>query len=232
MGGAAQKAAYAYLKEQILSGTLAASMQIRPEQVAKAVGVSRMPVREALLKLHLEGLVTFGANRRPFVTARSPNQIIELFEIRVALECLAVARAVPHLTETDFANLEAQLKRMDRASSDRPLWVQLHAQFHEMIYKAAGMPHLLAEIARAQEAIQPFLMMYIDLYHMPEMPGVEHTSLLQLLRKRDPNLAATALADHIRSAASGVIYFILSGRHSGGETLSHIDPLPLNMEKR
>jgi DNA-binding GntR family transcriptional regulator len=143
-----------------------------------------------------------------------------------------VARAVPHLTETHFTDLETQLKRMESASSNRPLWVQLHAQFHEMIYTAAGMPYLLAEIARAQERIQPFHMMYIDLYHVPEMPGVEHASLIQVLRKRDPNLAATALADHIRSAASGVIYFILSGQHPGGETLSHIDPVPLNMEKR
>ena len=232
MSGTAQQAAYAYLKEQILSGALAASVQIRPEQVAKAIGVSRMPVREALLQLHLEGLVTFGANRRPFVTARSPNEIIELFEIRVALECLAVARAVPHLTDAHFEALEAHLKRMDRVTRDRPLWLDLHATFHDMIYAAANMPRLLDEIRRAQATIRPFLMMYIDLYHIPEMPGVEHASLLQILRKRDPALAATALADHIRSAASGVIYFILSGQHSGGAALSHLDPTPLNMEKR
>lgn len=232
MSGSAKQAAYAYLKERILSGELAAAAQIRPEQIAQTIGVSRMPVREALLQLNLEGLVTFGANRRPFVTARSPNEIIELFEIRIALESLAIARAVPHLTNTHFAELETLLRQMDRASGDRPLWLEVHAQFHGTIYEAANMPRLQDEIRRAQNAIRPFLLMYIDLYHMPEMPGVEHASLLNILRKRDPNLAATALADHIRSAASGVIYFILSGRHSGGETLSHIDPVPLNMEKK
>lgn len=232
MSGSAQQSAYAFLKDQILSGQLAAAVQIRPEQVAAEIGVSRMPVREALLQLHSEGLVTFGKNRRPFVTARSPNEIIEMFEIRVALECLAVARAAPRLTDADFEDLERLLQAMDAASSDRPQWMSLHSRFHDVIYAAANMPRLQEEIRRARDAILPFLRMYIDLYSMPEMPGVEHASLLKILRKRDPNLAATALADHIRSAASGVIYFILSGRHAGGETLSHIDPQPLSMEKK
>lgn len=232
MSGSAQQSAYAYLKEQILSGELAATVHIKPEQVAAAIGISRMPVREALLQLHSEGLVTFGKNRRPFVTARSPNEIIELFEIRVALECLAVARAAPHLSDADFEKLERLLQVMDAASGDRPRWMTLHSQFHDVIYAAAKMPRLHEEIRRARDAIRPFLLMYIDLYSLPEMPGVEHASLLKILRKRDPNLAATALADHIRSAASGVIYFILSGRHVSGESLSHIYPQPLSMEKR
>jgi len=175
--------------------------------------------------------VTFGDNRRAFVTARSPNEIIELFEIRVALECLAISRAVPNLTAQDFTELEDQLERMNRMVADVRQWLELHWRFHEIIYAAAGMPRLLDEIRRLQEHISPFLLMYIDLYNLPEMPGVEHASLIDIMRKGDPTAAATALADHIRCVASGIIYFILSGRKQGGETLSYIHESPLKMEK-
>jgi DNA-binding GntR family transcriptional regulator len=217
MKRSAKQAAYAYLKEKILSGDLAVSAPIRPEHVAQALGISRMPVREALLQLNLEGLVTFGDNRRAFVTARSPNEIIELFEIRVALECLAISRAVPNLTPQDFIELEEQLERMNRMVADVRQWLELHWRFHEIIYAAARMPRLLDEIRRLQEHISPFLLMY--------------SSMIDIMRKGDPTAAATALADHIRCVASGIIYFILSGRKQGGETLSYIHESPLKMEK-
>jgi DNA-binding GntR family transcriptional regulator len=95
--------------------------------------------------------------------------------------------------------------------------MELHSGFHDMIYKAAAMPRLLTEIQRIREAIYPYLLLYNSVYEIVEMPGVEHAALLQILRRRDPALARTCLSEHIRNAASGVVYFLLNkpaGHHA------------------
>ena len=227
----AKEIAYDHLREGILSGELPASTQIRPEQIAQTLGISRMPVREALQKLHVEGLIAFGSNRRPVVIAHEPDEILELFEIRVALECLAVSRAVSHLTAEHLDALEKQLERMGAVGEDYPQWLQLHAEFHLMIYSVGRMPRLMEEIRRIYDAIHPFMLMYIDLFHVTEMPGVEHVRLIEVLRKHDPDLAALTMASHIRRTASQLVYFVLNGRQASAETLSKIYSSKLSVEK-
>jgi DNA-binding GntR family transcriptional regulator len=208
----AQRVAYNHLKHLIMSGELPANAPISAEVVGRALGISRMPVREALLQLQAEGLVTFGANRRPFVTARTQKEIVELFEIRVALESLAIERAAPRITPAILDQLGRQLDRMEKATSDPKRWLARHDEFHDIIYAASDMPRLMDEIRRTRYSIQPYIFMYINAYKIPEMPGAEHATIVDVLARRDPSLVRSALAQHIRDAASGVIYFLMSGQ--------------------
>jgi DNA-binding GntR family transcriptional regulator len=213
----AQIAAYRFLKDAILGGALAAGIRIKPEEVGATLGISRMPVREALVQLEAEGLVTFGANRRPVVTSRTADEIVELFEIRTVLETLAIERATPRLGPAAFAALDDLLARMNAATTDRPRWMALHAAFHDTIYTAARMPRLLQEIRRLRQSILPYLRMYHDFYGVDEMPGAEHRALLVAIRTGDPAVARDSLANHIHSAAAGVTYFLLGGRLAARE---------------
>ena len=90
----AQQEAYLFLREQILSGELSAQARVNPADVADRLGISRMPVREALRQLDAEGLVIMRPNRRAFVASLSATEVEELFEIRTALEVMAVGYAV------------------------------------------------------------------------------------------------------------------------------------------
>ncbi len=216
-GVTAQNAAYALLKERILSGRLAAGTQINPVQVGTELGISRMPVREALLQLEAEGLVTFGTNRRPVVTVLTPKDILELFEIRIVLEGLAGERAVPRMTDEHFRELEMQLARMDRAIPDTKKWLALHDDFHDMIYDHAEMPRLSEDICRIRQSVRPYMFMYIEAYRSFEMPGVEHSALLKILRNGNPDQARTALVEHIRSTAASVVYFLMNRNVGSGE---------------
>lgn len=209
-GVTAQNAAYALLKDGILSGRLPAGAQINPVEVGAQLGISRMPVREALLQLEAEGLVTFGLNRRPVVTTLTPKDILELFEIRIALESLACERAVTRMTAADFAELEAQLARMDRAMPDARKWIEMHDAFHDMIYDRAEMPRLFEGIRQIRQTVRPYLLMYIDAYKSFEMPGAEHTGLLNMLRSASPEQARTAVTEHIRNTAASVVYFLMN----------------------
>jgi DNA-binding GntR family transcriptional regulator len=206
----AQDKAYLHLKQRILDGVLTADAAIVPEEIGRQLGISRMPVRAALLQLEKEGLITFGDNRRPTVTSLTVSEIVELFEIRVALETLAVERAVMNLDEARFALLETRLDTMLRCSSDPRKWMECHSAFHDAIYQAAEMPRLLSEIDRIRQAIHPYLLLYNSVYVVREMPGVEHSALLKILRQRDPALARSSLTEHIRNPASGVVYFLLN----------------------
>ncbi len=213
----AQKTAYAHLRDAITSGEFAGNAPLRSEQIGRALGISRMPVREAILQLEAEGLVTIGANRRPFVTSRTPADVVELFEIRIALEGLAAERAVRRMRAPRFAELAGLLGRMDAAAEDPRAWTALHDAFHDLIYEAAAMPRLLGEIRRLRRSTQPYILMYISLFTVPEMPGTEHAALLDVVRKGEPDLARSAMADHIRDAASGVVYHLLRGETPPGE---------------
>ncbi|HRF08359.1 MAG TPA: GntR family transcriptional regulator [Xanthobacteraceae bacterium] len=206
----AQNAAYELLKDGILSGRLPAGSQINPVEVGAQLGISRMPVREALLQLEAEGLVTFGLNRRPVVTTLTPKDILELFEIRIALESLACERASTRMSSADFADLEAQLGRMDRAMPDARKWIELHDAFHDMIYDRAEMPRLSEGIRQIRQTVRPYLLMYIDAYKSFEMPGAEHTGLLNMLRSGSPEQARTAVTEHIRNTAASVVYFLMN----------------------
>jgi DNA-binding GntR family transcriptional regulator len=220
----AQDKAYAFLKRQILDGAITADATIVPDDIGQRLGISRMPVRAALLQLEKEGLITFGGNRRPVVTSLTISEIVELFEIRVALETLAVERAVTNMDEATFRLLETKLEAMQRSASDARRWMESHSSFHDTIYQAAGMPRLLAEIHRIRQAIHPYLLLYNSVYIVREMPGVEHSALLKILRKKDPALARTCLTEHIRNPASGVVYFLLN-KSAGQVTSTPLDDL-------
>lgn len=213
----AQQSAYTFLKDRITSGEFPADAPLRPEQIGRSLGISRMPVREAILQLEAEGFVTIGPNRRAIVTSRTPADIVELFEIRIALEGLAAERAAPRLGSGHVAALRQILKETARASEEPRRWIGLHDQFHDTIYEVAGMPRLLDEIRRLRQSTQPYILMYISLFTLPEMPGSEHEALLDVIRQGNPDVARTAMADHIRDAASGVVYHLLRGEASGGE---------------
>lgn len=208
----AQSKAYNFLKDRILTGKMPAGTSIKPADIGAKLGLSRMPVREAIVQLEAEGLITFGANRRPVVTALTVKEILERLEIRIALEGLAIERAVTRLTPAAFAELELQLGRMEKAAADTKRWLLLHDEFHDMIYRHAEMPRLLEEIHRVRQSIRPYILMYIDVYEGPEMPGVEHSSLLKVLRAGDPATARTALAEHVRHTGAGVVYFLMNGQ--------------------
>jgi DNA-binding GntR family transcriptional regulator len=211
-GKNAQATAYAHLKERIRAGVLPGGAQISPAETGKVLGISRMPVREALLQLEAEGLIRFGLNRRPIVTALTPKEIMELFEIRIALEQLAVVRAVTRITPSTFADLSLHLVRMDHAKPDPHAWLELHDEFHDRIYAAADMPKLMEEIARLRESIRPYLLMYTSFFEQPEVTGCEHSVLLEVIKQRDPNAAQHAIAKHIRTGASYLVNFLMNNQ--------------------
>jgi len=204
----AQDQAYDHLKQRILSGELAGGMRLNPTEIGVLLGISRTPVREALYRLDIEGLVTLTPNRGVVVTSLTLELVRELFKIRGALEALAASEAARNIREDDVDEFELLLRRMDRSRGDPKAWIIRHDAFHDRLYEFAKMPRLTAEIRRLREAIHPHLRLYIDVYHHTEMPGYEHRTLLAEIASGSASRASLAMLEHVESAASGVLEFL------------------------
>jgi DNA-binding GntR family transcriptional regulator len=199
---------YWHLRNQILQGELVGGDRINPAVVGDQLGTSRMPVREALRQLDAEGLVTIRPNRGAIVTTLTAAEVCELFEIRAALEALAARCALSHLTEENLFDLDSIRQRMDRARGQAKLWVERHNEFHDFIVNLSQRPRLNADIKRIRNAIQPHLLLYIDVYKSTEIPGYEHTIVLDAIRSKNAQLLELCIRDHVMSAANGVMTFL------------------------
>jgi len=200
--------AYEYLREAILSGELPGDTRIDIPQVARRLGMSRMPVRAALRQLDAEGLVTIRPNRGVVVTKLTAAEVFEIFEMRAVLEGLAARVAVPNLDAEAFEDLELLLTRMDRSRGNLGRWLRCHDEFHDAIVRRSGRPRLVTQTQLLRRAVEPYIRVHVGAYAHEEMPGAEHTSLLEVLRAGDPLAAERAMRAHVEAAATHIVEFL------------------------
>lgn len=129
------------LRAEILNGTSAPGALLAESAVARRLGVSRVPVREALFALEREGLVEFSATGRAFVKALTPQDFEELYVLRLALEPLASRLAAPAL-KADLSQLEKNVAATRRARSVQEVTL-LDLEFHQLILEASGNARLM-----------------------------------------------------------------------------------------
>jgi len=200
----AQDLAYTYLVEEITSGRLAAGARIKPETIAEALGVSRMPVREALRQLEAEGFVTIYLNRGAVVTELAAAEVMEIFEMRSVLEGLAMRLAAAAATEDDVEELDAMAASMRRVVSDPVRWLERHEALHDRMVQLSGRPRLASEIRRLRLATLPQLRLYARSAGDPETLGHEHDVIIDALRQRDAALAERLAIAHVLANAEAV----------------------------
>jgi DNA-binding GntR family transcriptional regulator len=205
----AQHEVYQYLREQILSGELAPGTRLNPVEIGAHVGVSRMPVREALRQLDSEGLVTIRPNRGVVVMSLSVEEIEEIFLIRAALEVEAVRQALPNLTPRALVELQRRRSLMDEAQGDARLWVRRHDEFHDVLCGLSGLPRLVAEIRRSRALLNAYMTCYFMQSTLrPEMEGRGHDAIIDALRTHNRTVIEACLRDHVMGGAQAVIDFV------------------------
>lgn len=192
--------AYRWMKQRIRDGRLRAGDRVKAEDVAAELGMSRMPVREAIRQLSSEGLLTLRPNRGAVVTELSADEILELFEMRAALEALAMRRAAERVTAAALEDLGVDLARLAAARGDVDLWMTRHDAFHERIAAIAGGAHLATELRRLRTAVEPYLRPGIAGQKI-ERAVPEHQRLIDALARRDPAAAEAEMREHVLETA-------------------------------
>lgn len=209
----AEQQVYDYLRDQILSGKLAGGQRLHQDEIAAQLGVSRMPVREAIRRLHAEGLVVNRPNRGAVVTTLGPEAILDLFEIRSVLEGYAAALAVPAMTPAALRMLEERHARMERARRNVTVWMQRHDEFHDGLCEITGRQRLAEHIRSLRASVAPYIRLYLSMNREPESAGFGHTILLDAIRAGDAPRTEQIMREHVMSGARAVVEFL---RQSGG----------------
>lgn len=189
------------LREAIFAGAYAPGAPLREVELARALEVSRGPVREALTRLDREGLVHIAWHRGTVVTALSPDDVAELDSLRDALERLAVSRVVDHATDEDVAAVARVADRMTR-TADPHTMVRHDIEFHDAVYAAAHHVRLAAAWDAIRSQVHLFLLTRIGVStedYLTRIPD-EHRELVAALRARDGERALELFATHRRHA--------------------------------
>src|ERR1700683_1061917 len=132
---------YHWLREQILIGELVPGGEIRQELVARQFGTSRVPIREALSRLQAEGLIILRPRRGFAVTSLNQAEIVEIFELRMAVEEHAMRIATKERTQTDVREVEALVEAMERPEAPSlqylQQWMSTNRHFHTRLIECA-----------------------------------------------------------------------------------------------
>jgi DNA-binding GntR family transcriptional regulator len=207
------------LRDAIVTGRLKGGERLHQDGIASRLGVSRMPVREALRQLESEGLVVFTPHRRVSVAALSAEELREIYEIRTALELLALDLAVPRMSPHDLTRLGELLDQMDRVT-DPGRWLDLNRAFHRMLYRASGRTRLCALIDSLRGNVERYLRIYVSGREHRARAQAEHRRIVRACRRRQPAEAKKALRRHLIGTVDQLDAFLRrsgrEGRRGGG----------------
>ena len=192
------------LRQRILSGDLRAGQPIRQEQIAQELGVSRIPLREALKQLEAEGFVTIEPHKGAVVSTLSLAEVEELFDLRVRLETWLLADAIPRMREADFARLDAIIDESRLANNqgdNLSHWGDVNWRLHEAMYQPAGKPISLKFLKRIHDNLDRYLRLQITLTQDWDSAHRDHQELIELSRAGEVDAAVKVLERHIRDTA-------------------------------
>jgi DNA-binding GntR family transcriptional regulator len=197
----------ANIRAGILRGDLKSNEALRQDKIAVDLGVSKIPVREALVQLKAEGLVTLHTNRGAFVSALTAAEVAEIFSIRLSLESLALENAIPHLSQSQFIQAENILRLMD-IEGDAANWAEQNWQFHAQLYAAANMPRVLSILEPLHLNVARYLVLYLKELGFQTRSQEEHYTILDACKARDVAEALRLLKQHLESASSSLVKFL------------------------
>jgi len=186
------------LRQGLLRGDYPPGAWLRQDDLAAELGVSKIPVREALQRLAAASLVTFEPNRGALVRPLTAADAEEIFALRLAVEPLLLQRAIGRHTIVDLASAELAL------TSAAHTLTEANWQFHRALYGAAGWSRALTIVETLHAAVAPYVLLYTEGIGGAARSDAEHHNLLELCRAADVRSAGRVLRVHLRAAADAL----------------------------
>lgn len=194
-------AAYQRLKDEILSGEMPPGHQVLEPELALRLGMSRTPVREALVRLQNEGFVDLIPRRGMRVARLSVRDIREITELLAVLETEAAERlASRKLPPETLARFDAAIAAMDRAleQQDIDAWNKADYSFHLLLIQSCGNRHLIEVAERFLERANRYRIMTSTRRMPPVYSNVNHAAVVEAIRRGDPQSAVEIHRSHKR----------------------------------
>jgi DNA-binding GntR family transcriptional regulator len=197
--------AYQYIKERVISGSFSAGMRLTEEQLAREIGASRTPIREAMRLLMSDGFLLFKPNVGTFVRSWTAEEIGEIFDLRIVLEAEITRLAGLRISDPDIERLRT-IQRQLEAHGPSPSFEQLSSinklnrEFHRVIAEASQNKRLVAMLTNSIEV--PIVQQTFRRYTPQQMQRSfqHHRELIDAFAARDSDWAHDVMSCHIRAA--------------------------------
>jgi DNA-binding GntR family transcriptional regulator len=186
------------LREAILTGRYAPGTRLVEENLAAAFGMSRIPLREALRRLEAEGLVVISPNRGAVVRPLAPKDVVDLYEVRLALESLALRRAAERFADLreSTAARHAQA-RAAIATRNLSALFRLDRDFHADMAAASDNPHLVAALGAQWSQIMRVMHAYFEAGDYPADTWDDHAAIADAVAHGETDRAVEKLREHL-----------------------------------
>jgi DNA-binding GntR family transcriptional regulator len=191
------------LRQQILSGQLRPGEPLRQEALAEGLGVSRIPVREAIRRLEAEGLVSVHAHRGAYVCPVSSNDVVETFELRLQVEPWLFGEAIKAGGRAPLAQARAALQ--DTLHADAAGWGRANWRLHEALYLPARRDLAMAVLKQLHDRGDRYLRFQVVNVPLRQQAYDEHLALIEHAENGDAQGGMKALRTHIRVALEQVV---------------------------
>jgi len=188
------------IRRRILDGRYPTGMKLHQDMLAAEFDISRIPVREALVHLDAQGLVTIAPQRGATVSPLSRERIAETLELRALVEPHLVRLSAARMTAENLAGLDATLAEYDAAIAEKrvDLWGELNTRFHLELYARAERPRALAVVTTLLHESDRYTRVQLSLsVEYQRRAQAEHRNLVRLCRAGSADLAADLLRQHI-----------------------------------
>ena len=195
------------LRTSILTGELKPGERLMEIHLADKLGVSRTPIREAIRKLELEGLVTMIPRRGAEVAQITEKNLRDVLEVRRALDALAVELACERITEDELAELKKACENFEletkRGNANQV--AQADVELHDIILKASGNERLMQMISKLSQQMYRYRLEYVKDEANYKRLIAEHRVIYEAIRDRDRQTGAEAIKNHIDNQEKAVI---------------------------
>lgn len=190
---------YANLKDDILANRLPPDTPLQEASIARALDVSRGPVREALRKLAAEGLVSLRPRRGALVSSLTPEEFLDAYQVREALEVLAIKLASDRLGEDGLEQLSSLHEQMVEAANQEDVesFFRANSDFHALFVDRSENPFLQDIYYPLMDQMQRYRLRSVHLRGGLKRSCGEHEAILEALRRNDAEQAAQLLSEHI-----------------------------------
>ena len=194
------------LRQAILRGELQPGERLLEIHLADKLGVSRTPIREAIRKLELEGLVLMIPRKGAVVAEITEKSLRDVLEVRRALEELAMKLACEKILDEEIEELKAAAKEFENAlkTGDVTVYAEADVKFHDIIYRTTDNQRLIQLLYNLREQMYRYRVEYLKREDSHETLLAEHQYIIETLEKRDAKEAVKAVCEHIDNQVTAV----------------------------
>lgn len=187
------------IRKEIFSGKLKSGQPIRQEAVAERLGMSRIPVREALRLLESEGLVTIRPHSGARVAVADYDECMEIYRIRERLEPLAFGESVLHIEDDAIDDLAEHERKIESLTHNHARWIEADRDFHIACYQSSGLPRLLRAIQTYWNTTQQYRRIVLTTFSDDDFACYqgEHRLMIDAMRSRNARAGEDVARMHL-----------------------------------